>query len=159
MPAIDAFIELARQVRLGTQELLAAVPEGALLWAPKGLQNHILWHAGHCLWLQDALAVVPIKGQSELPESWASRFGQHTRPLLTKTWPGRNEIHRRLTEQLDRLIALYRGLSEAQLGDGRRHPRTGWPLLPGLLHAWHDEASHQGEMYLLYKQHRTLRRG
>jgi hypothetical protein len=29
--------------------------------------------------------------------------------------------------------------------------RGGWPLLAGIVHGWHDEARHQGEMYLLHK--------
>jgi hypothetical protein len=34
----------------------------------------------------------------------------------------------------------------------------GWPLLAGMIHGWHDEARHQGEMYLLYKLCRVQRR-
>ena len=34
---------------------------------------------------------------------------------------------------------------------GEPLPGSGWPLLAGMIHAWHDEARHQGEMYLLHK--------
>jgi hypothetical protein len=34
-------------------------------------------------------------------------------------------------------------------------PEGGWPLLHGMIHGWHDEARHQGEIYLLQKLRRA----
>ena len=67
--------ELVRQVRSGTLEILAAADERWLTWAPPGTSNHILWHAGHALWLGDVLGVELITGQSELPPGWPETFG------------------------------------------------------------------------------------
>ena len=60
--------ELAREVRGDTLRILAATGDAELTWAPTGTTNHILWHAGHALWLQDALCVRLLTGHSELPE-------------------------------------------------------------------------------------------
>ena len=49
--------ELARQIRGETLKLLAAAPDDWLTFAPEGTSNHILWHAGHAVWLQDVLFV------------------------------------------------------------------------------------------------------
>lgn len=85
-----AIQELARQIRGGTIELLDATPPTWLTWAPRGTSNHVLWHAGHALWLQDA------------------------------PWP----------------------VSQ-------------WIDVAAMIHAWHDEARHQGEMYLPLKLRRA----
>ena len=60
--------ELVRQVRGYTIELFGEVPEEWLWWTPAGTANHILWHAGHALWVQDVLCVEPLTGRSELPD-------------------------------------------------------------------------------------------
>ena len=81
--------ELARQVRGNTLQFLAAVPEAWLTWAPEGTSNHILWHAGHALWVQDVLCIQPLTGSgSELPAGWDETFGSDCRPVRTTTdWP------------------------------------------------------------------------
>jgi hypothetical protein len=149
---IATLAELARQVRSSTLELLHVLDSHWLTWAPPGTSNHILWHAGHALWLQDALTIRPLMGQSELPRGWASAFGQNSRPELHADWPAVPEVRVRLKNQLDRIEGL---LSEqAEIIVTRPHatpPGGGWPLVPGMIHGWHDEARHQGEMYLLYK--------
>ena len=82
--------ELVRQVRSGTLEILAAADERWLTWAPPGTSNHILWHAGHALWLGDVLGVELITGQSELPPGWPETFGMDCRPVgETNRWPSR----------------------------------------------------------------------
>jgi hypothetical protein len=142
---------LARQVRGFTLELLEAFPADRLLRPLPGLRNHPLWHAGHALWLGDVLSIVPITGASELPPGWAARFGQRSRPEATPDWPDRAEVMEQLTAQLQRLLELYAELPAQRLADPSRHPQTGWPLLEGIVHGWHDEARHHGEMYALFK--------
>lgn len=142
---------LAGQVRGFTIELLNAFPAAQLLRPLPGLKNHGLWHAGHALWLGDVLSIVPITGASELPAGWAEQFGQRSRPEATADRPDRAEVATRLTVQLRRLLDLYATLSPERLADPARHPRTGWPLLAGIVHGWHDEARHQGEMFALFK--------
>jgi hypothetical protein len=154
---IDALSELARQVREGTLQLLH-VPEPAwLTWTPPGTSNHILWHAGHALWVQDALCVRPLTGESELPRGWAEMFGQNSRPAATRAaWPEEAEVRERLETQLARILELYGEHADTiVINAAEPLPGSGWPLLAGLIHAWHDEARHQGEMYLLHKLRRT----
>ena len=139
--------EMARQIRNQTIVQLKAAPEGWLLWAPPGTSNHILWHAGHALWVQDALCVEPLAGASELPAGWEHSFGADCRPVReTQQWPERAEVLRLLERQLIRLEELFRERAE-QLTDSA--------LAAQIVHGLHDEARHQGEMFLLLKLRRA----
>jgi hypothetical protein len=154
--AVDGLAELARQVRRSTLELSQVPDLRWLTWAPPGTSNHILWHAGHALWLQDALTIRPLTGRSELPDGWASVFGQNSRPELNSVWPDATEVRALLEDQGGRVEALLREHADMILAKANRVPPSGgWPLLPGIIHGWHDEARHQGEMYLLQKLLRT----
>src|SRR5687768_18109313 len=107
MSAPIHLVELARQVRQGTLQLLAAAEEAWLMFAPPGTSNHILWHAGHALWLQDLLCIQLLIGTSELPRDWAETFGMNCRPPSeTQEWPGRDEIAGLLERQLQRVVEL-----------------------------------------------------
>lgn len=155
--AVDSLAELARQVRRTTLELLQVPNSRWLAWAPQGTSNHILWHAGHALWLQDALTIRPLTSRSELPSSWATKFGQNSRPELHTDWPDVAEIQALLTNQLDRIESLLSEHAEnIMTRPNAIAPSGGWPLLPGMIHGWHDEARHQGEMYLLHKLQRAV---
>jgi hypothetical protein len=145
-----ALAELARQVRGDTLQFLG-LPRPWLTWSPTGTANHILWHAGHALWLQDALTIEPLIGQSELPAGWADRFAQESQPALVVDWPESAEVLSRLERQLERILHLLSQREEFILAHAHDSPRGGWPLLAGMIHGWHDEARHQGEMYLLFK--------
>ena len=157
--AAPHLVELARQVRVHTFELLAAVPERCLLWAPQGTSNHILWHAGHALWVQDVLFIEPVAGKSELPQGWAETFGMDCRPVQEtnrlRAWPTREAIERRLRGQLDRVIQVLADIPEERLAFDAPRVLGSRNLLSSFVHAWHDEARHQGEMYLLLKQFRS----
>lgn len=154
--AVDSLAELARQVRRSTLELLQVLDSRWLKWAPPGTSNHILWHAGHALWLQDALTIRPLTSRSELPSSWATKFGQNSRPELHTDWPDVDDARALLENQLERIEALLSEHAQIIMTNPNAIPPSGgWPLLPGMIHGWHDEARHQGEMYLLYKLART----
>jgi hypothetical protein len=148
-------IELARQVRGDTRKLLAAAPEDWLTWAPPGTSNHILWHAGHALWLGDVLTIGPITGRSELPAGWAETFGMDCRPVCqTRDWPPRTMIDELLARQLGRIEELLAALPPERLADSRPGPGRR-SLASSIVHGFHDEAKHQGEMYLLLKLRRS----
>lgn len=153
----DYLAELARQVRGHTLRILEAAQPDWLLWAPAGTSNHILWHAGHALWLQDALCVKLLTGKSELPPGWAETFGMDCRPVATTTdWPSREEVARLLESQLERVLALLasdvgRRVTESTPAGGKY-----WEVACRIIHGWHDEARHQGEMYLLLKMQRGM---
>jgi hypothetical protein len=115
-----------------------------------------LWHAGHALWLQDILTIRPLTGHSELPRGWSTQFGQNSRPELHSAWPTLAEVRVLLENQLSQIETLLSEHAEIILTTPHAIPPSGgWPLVPGMIHGWHDEARHQGEMYLLYKLART----
>ena len=49
----DAF----RQFRKGTIRVLDMAEDDAVLFTPTGTSNHMIWHAGHAIWLQDLLCL------------------------------------------------------------------------------------------------------
>ncbi|MGD9636774.1 MAG: hypothetical protein AB7G28_24210 [Pirellulales bacterium] len=155
---IETLSELAQQVRESTLHLLHAPESSWLTWTPIGTANHLLWHAGHALWVQDALCVEPLTGVSELPGGWAEMFGQHSQPAAARiAWPDEAVVRTALETQLARILDLYIEYAETiAINADETLPGSGWPLLAGLLHAWHDEARHQGEMYLLHKLRRAI---
>jgi hypothetical protein len=147
---IFALQEMVRQVRRFTIELLAVDNREMYLWAPAGTSNHMIWHAGHVLWVQDALCVEPLVGNSELPEGWAKKFGQDCDPVTSQTdWPDQRRLQELLSEQERRLIELVGDLRDDQLVVDADRPTN---LVGGIIHGLHDEGRHQGEMYLLLKQ-------
>ena len=147
---------LAYQVRDCTLKLFDATEPNALTWTPPGTANHILWHAGHAVWVADVLSIEPITGNSELPPGWAEKFGQHSQPATVTGWPDRREVRSRLETQLNRILSLLHECREMIVTKAdQTPPEGGWPLLHGMIHGWHDEARHQGEIYLLQKLRRA----
>lgn len=158
MPGSQVLLVMFEEVRSKTLRLLEQTPNEWLLWSPPGTQNHICWHVGHILWLGDVLTVLPITGKSELPAGWEMTFGQHgLPPAQTRDWPAKSELLARLTEQQKRIRSLLGTLSDETLaaapGGGR--PVKGNGLARWIVHGFHDEANHQGEMYLLMKLQRS----
>ncbi len=145
--------ELARQVREHTLAVLRATPAEGLLWAPPGTQNHILWHAGHAVWLMDVLGIALLTGQSMLPTEWAETFGMRCRPpAQTRQWPDRRTVEQKLVEQLQIYLQLLAQTPEQRLELPAEPAAARQSLAGRLLHGLHDEACHSGEMYLLLKQ-------
>jgi hypothetical protein len=74
------------------------------------------------------------------------------RPLAeTRVWPEPAEVSSRLMAQRDRLIELLRQVPTELLTIHEPRPARGWDLVPGFIHGLHDEARHNGEMYLILK--------
>jgi len=160
MPAADSLLILLDEVRGKTLQILEAARDEWLTWAPPGTQNHIAWHAGHCAWVTDVLITNPITGKEELPTTWAATFGQHgTPPAMTTSWPARTDLLRRLRDQHARLRQLLSPLTDEQLFAPPRQWGGPRPLAYFVTHALHDEANHQGEMYLLLKMCRARSSG
>jgi hypothetical protein len=150
----ESLLLLARDVRGNTVKLLDAAHTRELTWTPAGTANHLLWHAGHAVWLQDVLCLRLLAGHSTLPVGWEELFGMGSHPdRARRAWPAREVVHRELVEQLPRLLAAIEPLTPAQL-DGQAphaHPGDDRTLRECIVHGLHDEANHQGEMYLLLK--------
>src|SRR5262245_41290926 len=125
-PRAAALQSLAVEVRSKTLQLLSWATTPELTWSPPGTSNHILWHAGHALWVMDALCVQIITGRSELPGGWAEMFQMGSRPAAQKQpWPGRDDLHRQLKAQLARLFELIRPLTHEALDNKPRFAHPG----------------------------------
>jgi DinB superfamily len=149
---------LAYQVRDCTLKLFDVTDSDALTWTPPGTVNHILWHAGHAVWVAGVLSIEPITGNSELPPGWAEKFGQNSQPATVRDWPDGTEVRSRLETQLKRVLDLLHECREMIVAKAAQTPpEGGWPLLHGMIHGWHDEARHQGEIYLLQKLRQAKR--
>lgn len=144
--------ELARQVRCDTIRILESAEPTWLTSAPAGTSNHILWHAGHALWLQDLLCERLLGGAGHLPSDWSEKFGMNCRPPSENNeWPSREDLRGLLQAQLGRVLDLLAAASDntlAEIADPSRGPAT---ISDRIIHGLHDEAKHCGEMYLILK--------
>ena len=97
------------------------------------------------------LSIMPATGgPAAYPDGWFEKFAWKTEPAKVKEWPALAEVKAQLRSQLSRLQEAIRALSPAQL-DAIADPAKGRSLRYSILHGLHDEAGHQGEMYLLRK--------
>jgi hypothetical protein len=114
------------------------------------LHNTILWHAGHGVMLMEHLGIMPLSGSQHpaCPAGWFEKFAWKSDPRTVTSWPGVDEVRAQLAQQLTRLIDLLEAADEATLS---KLDAKGRPLRYLVLHGLHDEAIHQGEMYLLRK--------
>ena len=144
--------EMARQVRRDTLKILDAAEPNWLTYAPPGTSNHILWHAGHALWLQDVLCVQLLTGHDELPVGWSEKFGMDCRTVSqTKDWPSRDELRELLQGQLRRVLQLMANTTNERLTQTADSSRGTATIADRIIHGLHDEAKHSGEMYLIFK--------
>ncbi|MGD1278642.1 MAG: DinB family protein [Tepidisphaeraceae bacterium] len=150
--ADESLVLLLTEVRGKTLRLLEGVDARQAHFAPLGLQNTILWHAGHALVVVEHLAVAPATGAApSYPAGWFDMFSWASRPGTVKSWPPLAEVVAALIGQQERLLSALRGLGEDRLsvriGDGPE----GRTVRGSILHGLHDEANHQGEIWLLRK--------
>ena len=147
----DTLLLLANEVRSKTLWLLDGVTDEMACFAAPGLVNSILWHAGHALVVIEHLAIAPATSRTpELPKGWFEKFGWDSRPLTIKDWPAFSEVFAALHAQLPRLTAAITALSAQQL-DQVIDVQHGTTLRYDIVHGLHDEANHQGEIWLLRK--------
>lgn len=151
-----SLLELCSQIRRDTIRILTSVDDECLLFAPSGTSNHVIWHAGHAVWLQDVLCLQLLGCESRLPSGWADIYGMNCEPVgERRVWPVRNEMADRLTSQFEELQRVIANATEDELrrvADPSRGPLT---VLSRIIHGFHDEARHAGEMCLLAKLHRV----
>jgi hypothetical protein len=143
---------LLDEVRGRTIRTLGAVSPASARWAPPGLQNTILWHAGHAYFLLEWLTMLSLGRTPDVPDSWYEMFSWDSRPdgMRPDRWPPLPDVIARLQHQRERMSQLVGNLSDDQLNQ----PAVGLPgrtVRYAILHALHDEACHSGEMRLLRK--------
>ena len=142
---------LAREVRGKTLRILDGVSEDQARFVPPGLNNSIIWHAGHSLWVVEVLSVAAATGKATpLPDGWTDLFSSKSRPTPQTKFPPLAQVIEALRSQLDRLTSAIGPLTPQQLSvviDPARNRTVRYNILHGL----HDEANHGGEMWLLRK--------
>jgi len=150
--ADETMLLLASEVRGKTLRILDGVTsDDEARFTGPGLNNSILWHAGHAIMVVEHLGLMPATGKpAAYPAGWFEKFGWKTEPAMVREWPALAEVKEQLRLQLARLQDAIRSLSPAQLDVvvDKEKNRT---LRYSILHGLHDEAGHQGEMYLLRK--------
>ena len=145
----ESLILLATEVRGKTLRLLDGVSDADARFAPPGLNNTILWHAGHALVVVEHLSVSPATGRPPShPDGWFETFSWKSDPATVTRWPALREVVERLRDQLQRLTSAIQSLTPERLAATEPNGRT---LRYSILHGLHDEANHQGEIYLLRK--------
>jgi len=151
--ADETLLLLAKEVRAKTLRLLEDVDEGQARFAAPGLNNTILWNAGHVVIVNEHLGVSPATGKPPAyPAEWFDRFSWHSEPATVTSWPTVDQVRIALRDQLQRLTAAIEPLSPQQLAKVVDAAR-GRTLRYSILHGLHDEADHQGEIYLLKKMY------
>jgi hypothetical protein len=143
---------LLDEVRGKTLKVLQAVEPQHARWTPPGLQNTVLWHAGHAYILAESLTMRALGQAPQIPDGWFEMFGWGSRPAAVPPdrWPPLPEVIRHLEAQRERLRHVIGALSDEQLGSpSAADPRH--TVRRSVLHELHDEACHCGEMYLLLK--------
>jgi hypothetical protein len=143
---------LLDEVRGKTLRLLATIVAEDAAWAPPGLQNTILWHAGHSYFLLEWLANKALKQSVLMPPGWYEMFSWDSRPghVAADRWPQLAEVIAALGAQHERLRRILGGLTGAELDrPSARNPAKA--VRYDILHALHDEACHCGEIHLLRK--------
>lgn len=150
----DAMLmELLKEVRWKTLKVLEGVgEEEARFTGGAGLNNSILWHAGHALVVVEHLGFEGKAGfEPTYPKGWFEKFSWSSQPGLVTEWPTLAEVVERLKDQRARLMAHLEALSAADLARVVGPPPRSRTLGGMILHGLHDEAVHSGEIYLLRK--------
>lgn len=143
---------MLREVRKTTIDLLAGVTDEQARFAAPGLVNTILWHAGHAFVVVEHLAVAALSGAPVVvPDGWFETFSWKSQPATVTQWPTVAQVVAKLRDQEQRLAAAIESASPQKLAEPVGDPARGRTVRWSILHGLHDEARHQGEMYLLKK--------
>jgi hypothetical protein len=143
---------LLDEVRGKTLSELAGLDDTHARWAPPGLQNSCLWHAGHAYFVTEFLTMRALGSEPRLPQGWLKMFSWESNPahISPESWPPLEEIREALLEQHQRLRSMIGSLSPEALEspDPANPSKT---VRYSILHGLHDEARHSGEITLLRK--------
>jgi hypothetical protein len=146
----ESLILLGKEVRGKTLRLLEGLTDAHARWVPPGLSNSIIWHAGHSYTVVEHLVFGGAGAVPSQPEGWMETFSWKSRPTPDTQFPPLSEVVAKLTDQLTRVTNLVQSLDESRLPQ-IVDPARGRTLRFCILHGWHDEANHQGEIWLLKK--------
>jgi hypothetical protein len=145
---------LLNDVRGKTLRLLEGVDGAQSRFSPPGLFNSILWHAGHALVVNEQLGVAAATGKPAVcPDGWIAMFGWQSQPATITQWPALADVVTELRDQQVRFATAVGCLTHEQFE--KQLPNNGGTVRHSILHGLHDEASHQGEIWLLKKIWKT----
>src|SRR5258706_9461 len=118
---------LAREVRGKTFKILDGVTEEQARFVPPGLNNSIIWHAGHSLWVVEVLSIAAATGQpAQLASGWVELFNSKSKPTRDTKFPQLPQVIEALRNQLERLVSAIEPLTQQQLagmiGPARKRP-------------------------------------
>ncbi len=68
-----------------------------------------------------------------------------------QTWASRDELRELLQGQLRRVLELLAAAGDERLAETADPHRGTATISDRIIHGWHDEAKHSGEMYLILK--------
>ena len=133
--ADTTLMELIKEVRWKTLKLLEDIDDAQARWTPAGLNNSILWHAGHSLIVVEHLGCMTIAGgEPAYPKDWFDKFSWKSEPAKVTQWPTVAEVVEKLKDQRTRLFALVEPLEKNQEGElFNRIQRIGQPAGPELV--------------------------
>ena len=147
----ESLMLLAKEVRGKTLRLLEGIDDAQARFSAPGLNNTILWNAGHALIVVEHLGNSAATGKAPVyPADWFDKFSWKSNPATVTAWPGIEEVRAALRDQLQRLTTIIETLTDSELGK-ITDPAKNRTLRYSILHGLHDEAGHQGEIYLLKK--------
>ena len=143
---------LLDDVRGKTLSELEGLDEARARWAPPGLQNSCLWHAGHAYVVTEFLTSKALGLDPKIPEGWLKMFSWESNPshVPPESWPPLSEIVAALRRQHGRLRELISGQGPDQL-ESADPVNPQHPVRYAIVHGLHDEARHSGEISLLRK--------
>jgi hypothetical protein len=140
---------LAKEVRTNTLTMLERLSDEQASFAL--LNNSILWHAGHMLVVTEHLCILPLtRAKAGYPDGWFATFSWKSNPLGVTQWPTIEQVRIELRSQLARLMTALERATDEQL-DALSETHAGRTIRWQIIHGLHDEARHQGEIWLLRK--------
>ncbi len=147
---------LLDDVRGKTLSELQGLDDPHARWAPPGLRNSCLWHAGHAYVVTEFLTQRSLGRAPQMPESWMKMFSWESNPAHVPAdhWPSLEDVVAQLKQQYERLRGTIAALTDAELDA----PEAGNPARTvrfAIMHGLHDEARHSGEIKLLRKMMRN----
>ena len=84
----DSLMLLAKEVRGKTLRLLEGIADAQARFSAPGLNNTILWHAGHALIVVEHLGNSAATGKPPVyPADWFEKFSWKSTPATVTTWP------------------------------------------------------------------------
>src|SRR5947209_7793155 len=114
--ADETLLLLAGDVRGKTLRLLEGVSDEQARFAAPGLNNTILWQAGHALVVVEHLGLAATTGkQPGYPAGWFDKFSWKSSPATVTQWPSVAELTAQLRDQLERLLPAIRSSTDEQL--------------------------------------------